>query len=176
MTYFSLIDSLFNWLRSKCVYWQGYLDYHAHIVCDIAITKITAEFRRISHCFGMIWHGWIQSPAVSKRYDIRWPNFGQPIPLSIDYFWNFCIGNSISTPSCSYCVWNSCCQNHSRNLPNFPLFSMILCGWIQSSAVRKRQDARCAVFAGLFRYQWTMFEIRLLIGLSHSFMVILRMK
>ena len=34
-------------------------------------------------------------------------------------------GKAISTPSCSYCVGNSCCQNHSRNLPNWPLYSMI---------------------------------------------------
>ena len=45
----SLIDSVFNWLRLKCV--STHRDnYHAHIVYKIATAKITADFRRISHC------------------------------------------------------------------------------------------------------------------------------
>ena len=101
--------------------------------------------------FGMIWYGWIQSSAVSKRKDVRSRSFPWLVPLSIDYVGNSSIGKAISnpSPSCSSCVWNSCCQNHSRNQSNFLLFSMILCGWIQSSTEHKRQDVWWSSFRSL---------------------------
>ena len=46
MMKFSLIDTVFNCLLLKCVYWYGYLDYQAHVVYEIAIADITAEYRR----------------------------------------------------------------------------------------------------------------------------------
>ena len=48
----------------------------------------------------------IQSSAVSKRQDLRWCSFRWSISLSIDYVWKSCIDRVISTPSCSYCIWN----------------------------------------------------------------------
>ena len=117
--------------RLWCSYyiWNSYCEIHR---------KIPPNFQLL----GMIWHGWMKSSAVSKRWDIRWRSFRWSIPLSIDCVWNSCIGMAISTPSSSYCVFNSSYQNHCRTLPNFPLSSMIWCGWIQSSAAPKRQDVR----------------------------------
>ena len=43
---------------------------------------------------------------------------------------------------------------------------MIWYAWIQSFAMFKQQDVRWCVFADRFRYQFTMFVIRILIGLS----------
>ena len=94
---------------------------HAHIVYEIHTAKTIADFCRIP-IVCMIWYGWIQSPAVSNRQDVRWCSFRSSIPLSIDYVWKSCIDRIISTPSCSYSIWYIYYQNHRRILPNLLLF------------------------------------------------------
>ena len=42
---------------------------------------------------------------------------------------------NVTTLLCSYCIWNSCCQNHRKNLPYFKYFCMNWYGWVQSPAV-----------------------------------------
>ena len=49
-------------------------------------------------------------------------SYWSSIPLSSDYVLNSNIDRVISTTSWSYCIWNSCCQNHRRIPPNFSLF------------------------------------------------------
>ena len=44
-----------------------------------------AQIRQIFLLFSMIWYWRVQSPAVSKRQDVRWCDFRWSIPLSIDY-------------------------------------------------------------------------------------------
>ena len=73
----------------------------------------------------MVWYGWIQSPTVSKRQDVRWCSFCWSIPLSIAYAWESRFVRVISTPSCSYCISNWYCQNHRRIPPNFLLFEWL---------------------------------------------------
>ena len=41
--------------------------------------------------FCMIWYGWLQSPAVYKRQNVRWYGFRWSIPISIDYVWSLYI-------------------------------------------------------------------------------------
>ena len=97
--------------------------------------------------FSIIWYGWFQSFAVSKRENLLpWWSLRWSIPISIGSVWNASIDWAISTPSCSSSVWNSYFQNRRRNLPNFQLSSLIWHGWIQSSAVFKRQDVRWCSF------------------------------
>ena len=84
----------------------------------------------------------------------------------IGQVWNATIDRAISTRSCSNCVCNSYCQNHHRNLPNFPWLSMIWYGWIQSYAASRRQDVQYWIFFRRFRYQLAMVSIPILIGLS----------
>ena len=98
-------------------------------------------FLKIVYC-------WIQSPAVSKRQDVGWRSFCWSLPLSIDYVWETDIDIVISTPSCSYCIWNRYCQNHRRILPNF-LFFIIIYGWTQATAESKRRDVRWYSFRWL---------------------------
>ena len=119
--------------------------------------------------FSMIWYCRIQSTAVFQERDIRWCSFRYSIPLSIDYFWKSCIDMDISTPSCSYCIWNRYCQNHRRIFPNFLLFA-----WFETLELNRLPWSNSkiydnAVFAIRFRYQLTMFGIRVLIWLSRFF-------
>ena len=114
----------------------------------------------------MIWCAWIQSPAVSKQQDARWYGFGWSIPLSFGNVCNLIIDMAISTPSCSYCIWNRYCQNHGSILPNFLLlewFDTLEFNRVPFSNNKMFDDVG---FAYRFRYQLTIFEIRLLIGLS----------
>ena len=72
MMKFSLIDSVISCLRLKCVYWLGYIDYHAHIVYDIATAKIAAaDFCRILHY--LEWFGTVELNRLpcpnNKIYD-----------------------------------------------------------------------------------------------------------
>ena len=75
--------------------------------------------------FSMTWYCRIQSPVVSKQQDVRWFGFRRSIPLSIEYIWSSSIDRAISTPSCSYCIWNRHCQNHRSIHPNFVLFAWL---------------------------------------------------
>ena len=119
--------------------------------------------------FSIVWHDLILSnsiAAVSKQRDVRWGGFRWSIPLSIVYVWNSYIGRSISTPSCSYSIWKRYCQNHRSILPIFLLFA-----WFDTvefnhlpSPNNKLYDD--VVFDDRFRYQLTMLEVYILIGLS----------
>ena len=123
------------------------------------------KFCRFVYC--LAWFDTVDfKPVLSKRQDVRWCNFRWSIPLSIDYIWKSGIDKVISTPSCSYCIWNRYCQNHRRILPNFLLFCMITYGWIQSPAVQMNKMYADVVFADRFRYPLTIFGYRVLIGLS----------
>ena len=125
-----------------------------------------AEILQIFLLFSMIWNCRIQSPAVSKRRDVRWCGFRCSIAIWIGYLWNACIDMAISTPSCSYCIWNRYRQNHRSILPHFLLFA-----WFDTLefnrlpwSINKISDD--AVFAGRFRYHLTMFGMCILIRLS----------
>ena len=105
-----------------------------------------AEILQIFQLFSMIWYCQVLSPAVSKRQDVRWCNFRWSIQLSIYYVLESDVDNVISTPSCSYCIWNSYCQNHRSILANFPLFEWLYTVAFQSTAEYKRQDVRWCSF------------------------------
>ena len=116
--------------------------------------------------FNMIWYCLVQSPAVSKRQDVRWCSFRWSIPLSIDHVWYSFIERVISTPSCSYCIRNWYCQNNRRILPNFVLF--VWFDTVEFYCLPCPNDKMYddVVFAGRFRYPLTMFGIRVLMGIS----------
>ena len=125
-----------------------------------------AAILQICLLFSMNWYCQIQLPAFSIQRDVRWCRFRWSIPLSIDYVWNSCIDRAILTHSCSYCVWNRYCQNHRSILPNF-----LLIAWFDTHefsrfpcANKKMHDE--VVYADRFRYQLTIFEVFILIGLS----------
>ena len=80
-----------------------------------------------------------------------WWSFRWSIPIAIDYHWSAYIDKVMATLFCSYCIWNRYCQNNRGILSNFPLFSMIWYGWIQSpAAVPKRQDV------GWWCFRWSI--------------------
>ena len=101
-----------------------------------------------------------------KQQDVRWCGFCWSIPLCIDYVWNSSIDRAISTPSCRYFIWNRYCQNYRSILPNFLLLAR--CNTLEFNRLpcsnNKMYDD--AVLADRFRYQLTMFGIRVLIWLS----------
>ena len=114
----------------------------------------------------MIWYYRFQLPAVPKQRDLRWCGFRWSITLSIDYVWNLSIDRVIATSSCSYCVWNRYCQNHRSILPNF-----LMSAWFDTLEFNRlpcsnKKIYDDVVYAGRFRYQLTMFEVFILIGLS----------
>ena len=113
----------------------------------------------------MIWYGCVQSPPVSKRQYVRWCSFRWSILLSFDYVYNWFIGMAISTPSCSYCIWNIYCQNH-RILPNFLLFVWFDTVQFNRMPCSNNKMYDDVVFADRFRYQLTMFEGGILTELS----------
>ena len=124
----------------------------------------------------MIWSGWMQWSAEPKRQVVPWRSFRWSVPLSIDYVWNWNFAKAIWTPACSYCAWNSCIQNHSGKLQDFPLFSMIWCGWIQSSAEPKRQVVRWWRFRMVHSaINWLCLKCVYCQSYLDSFMVILHM-
>ena len=124
------------------------------------------KFLQICLLFSMIWYCRFQSPAVSKRQDVRWCNFRWSIPLSIDYIWKSRIDTVISTPPFSYCIWNRYCQNRRRILPNFILFVWIHMVEFNRLPCQNDKMYDDVVFADGFRYPLTIFRNRLLIGLS----------
>ena len=66
----------------------------------------------------------------------------------------------------SYCIWNRYCQNHRRILGNFLLF--VWFGTMEFNSLPCPNDKMYddAVFADRLRYQLSMFEECILIGLS----------
>ena len=101
-----------------------------------------------------------------KQQDVRWCGFCWSIPLFIDYVCKSIVDMAISTPSCSYCIWNRYCQNRGSILPNFLLlewFDTLEFNRLPWSNNKMYDDA---VLEDRFHYQLTMFWITLLIGLS----------
>ena len=95
--------------------------FHTHTACEIDTAKITAAIFRISYRL----HDLIRLNLIVCHVQItnvRWCGFRRSIPLSIDYVWNCIIDRAISTPSCSYCIWNRYCQNRCSIVLNFVLF------------------------------------------------------
>ena len=144
--------------------------FHQVLVLDGSLQYVQcgpyAEILQIFLFFSMIWYCQVQSPALSKRQDVRWCNFRWSIPLSIDRVWESSIDKVISTPSCSYCICNRYCQNHRRLSPNF-----LLLVWFYTVEFNrlpwsndKMYDG--VVFADRFRYPSTIFGNWVLIGLS----------
>ena len=125
-----------------------------------------AAILQIFPLFSMMWNCRIQSPAVSKHRDVRWCGFRYSIPIRIGYLWNSCIDMAISTPSCSYCIWNRYWQNHRSILPNFLLFA-----WFDTLEFNRLPWSNNkiydeAVFADRFRYHLTMLGLCIFTGLS----------
>ena len=114
----------------------------------------------------MIWYGSIQSPVVSKQQDVRCCSFRWSIPLSIDYDWDSCIDIVLSTPSCSFCIWNRYCENHRRILPNFLLFLWFDTVEFNRLPCPNDKMYEDLIFADRFRYPLIMFGNEVLIGLS----------
>ena len=152
------------WINHSCIVIHKWLvlDGSLHYVQRVPY----AEILHIFLLFSMIWNCWIQLPSVSKQGDVRWCGFRWWIPLSIDYDWNSGVDRAISTPSCSYCVWNIYCQNYRSILPNFLLlawFDRFEFNRLPCSNNKMYDDA---VYPDRFLYQLTMFEVFILIGLS----------
>ena len=117
--------------------------------------------------FLLFWYGWIQSPAASKRHDVRWRSFCWSIPLQIGNVWDSYIVWIISTPSSAYCIWNRHCRNHRRNCRSsfllFACFATVEFNRLLCPNEKMYDDMVCADW---FRYQLSMFEVCTLIGLS----------
>ena len=122
-----------DWIYRSCVV------IHKSLVLDGSLHYLQcvtcAAILQIFILFSMIWYCRIQSPAVSKQRDVRWYGFRYSIPISIGYLWNACIDMAISTPSCSYCMWNRYWQNRRSILPNFLLFA-----WFDTLELNRRHD------------------------------------
>ena len=113
----------------------------AYISYEIDTAKIIAAYFRISFCL----HDVIRLNSVIyhvqiTRYSMM--QFRWSISLSIGYVWQSGIDWAISTPSCSYCIWNRWCQSHSSILPNFLLFV-----WFDTFEFNRlpRARARCTM-------------------------------
>ena len=133
------------------------------ITCNVYHMRHFCKFFLL---FGMILYCRIQLPVVYKQRDVRRCSFRWSIPPSFDYVWNSSIDMAMSTPSCSYCVWNRYFQNHSSILSN-----LLLIAWFDTHEFsrlpcsnNKMNDD--AVYANRFRYQLTMFEVFIFIRLS----------
>ena len=133
---------------------------HAHFAYETDTTK-NIEFP----IFCMIWYFIVQSPAVSKRQDVRWCSFRWSIPLWIGDVWHSCIDRAISHHWRSYCKWNRYCQNHRSILPNFPLFAWFDTVEFNCQPCSNNKMYDDTVFPDRFRYQLTKFEDCILIGL-----------
>ena len=106
---------------------------------------------------------------MSKHRDIRWCGFRYSIPISIGYLRHACIYMAISTPSCSYCIWNRYLQNHRCILPNFLLFAWFDALEFNCLPWSNNKIYDHAVFADRFSYHLTMLEMCILIWLSCLF-------
>ena len=162
----SLIDSVLKWLRSSSVYWYGYLDYHAHVVYELAITKITAELCRISKC--LAWFGTVEfnrlpcpndkiydDEVFADRFRYKLTMFDSRVlvrhsPLIYAQIAYQIAAIKITAEICriSYCIaWFDAVELNRLLSPNDKMYDD-------------------EIFAGWFRYPLTMFEMRILIGLS----------
>ena len=116
--------------------------------------------------FSKIWYCRIQSPAVSKQQDKRWCGFRWLIPISIDYVLHSSINRAISTPSCSYCIWNRFFQNNRSMLPIFLFFAWFDTVEFNRLPCSNNMMYDDVVFDDRFRHQLSMFELCILIGVS----------
>ena len=94
---------------------------HTHIACEIDTAKITAAIFRISYRL----HDLIRLTFIvyhDQKTKCTMMRFCRSNPLPFGYVWNCNIDRAISTPSCSYCIWNRYCQNHHSIVLNFLLF------------------------------------------------------
>ena len=162
-----LLDKFFDWTDHSCIV------IHKLLVLDVSLHYVQrvpcAAILQIFLLFGMIWYCQIQLPAVSKQRDVRLYGFRWSIPLSIDYVCNLSIDRSISTPSCSYYIWNRYCQNHRSILPHFLLFSWLDTVEFNGLPCPNNKMYDDVVFDNRFRFKLTMFEVCILIWLSILF-------
>ena len=93
----------------------------------------------------MIWYGWIQSPAVSKRHDVRWCSFRWSLLLSIVYVRNS-VFIGLSRILHAHISYETDTAKSSQHSAEFPIVCMIWYGWIQSPAVSIRPDVRWCSF------------------------------
>ena len=158
------------WIHIRAWIYCSCIVIHKSLVLDGSLHYVQcvpyAEILQIFLLFSMIWNCQIQSPAVSKQRDVRWCGFRYSIPVSIGYLWNACIDMAISTPSCSYCIWNRYWQNHRSILPNFLLFAWVDTLEFSRLPWSNNKIYDDAVFADRFRYHLTMFGMCILIRLS----------
>ena len=153
-----------DWIYRSCI------AIHKSLVLDVSLHYVYcvpyAEILQIFLLFSLIWNCRVPSPAVFKQRDKRWCGFRYSIPVSIGYLWNPCFDMAISTPSCSYGIWNRYWQNHRSIFPNFLLFA-----WFDTLEFNRLPWSNNkihddAVFADRFRYHLTMFEMFILMWLS----------
>ena len=138
---------------------------HALIAYEIDTVTIVPAFCRISnYLYDYIWLNSIA--CVSKRQDVRWCSLHWSIPLSINYIWKSSTDRVIANPSCSYCIRNRYCHNHSSVLMTFPLFASFDTVEFNRLPCSNNEMYDNIVFAFPFRYQLTMFEVCVLIWLS----------
>ena len=158
------------WIRILALTNRSCLVIHKSLVLDGSLHYVQcvpyAAILQIFQIFSMIWYCRNQSPVVSKQQDVRWCCFRWPIPLSIDYIWNASIDMAISTPSCSYCIWNRYFQNHRSILPNFLLFAWFHTVEFNRLPCLNNKMYDDAVFADRFRYRFNIFRLGILVGLS----------
>ena len=122
-------------------------------------------------CYCLAWFYTVDFSRLpcSKQQDVRWCGFRWSIPLSIDYVLNSSTIRNISTPSCSYCTWNSYCQNYRSILPYFLLFAWYDTVEFNRLPCSNNKMYDDAVFADRFRCKLTMFDECILIGPSRLF-------
>ena len=152
------------WINHSCIVIHKLLvlDGSLHYVQRVPYAAILQIFQ----FFSMIWYCLIQLPAMFQQRDVRWCGFRWLIALLIEYVCNSNIDRAISTPSCSYCVWNWYCQNHRSILPNFLLIASFDTLEFNRLPCSNNKMYDYAVYAGRFRFLLTIFEVFVLIGLS----------
>ena len=93
------------WIHIQAWIYYSSTAFHKALVLHGSLQYLqyapSAEIRQIWYCR-------VQSPAVSKRQDVRWCNFHWSIPLPIDYVWESSIDKFIAISSCrlSYCLYD----------------------------------------------------------------------
>ena len=161
---------IFCWINIPAGIYRSCIVTHKALVLDGSLQYVQcvpfAEILQIFVLFNRILYCWIRSPAVSKRQEVQWCSFRWSIPSSIDYVCYSDIDRAISTSWCSYCIWNRYCQNHRSILPNCLLFAWHYTVKFNRRPCSNKKMYDDVVFSDRFRYQLTMFEACILIGLS----------
>ena len=157
------------WIHILAWIYRSFIVFHMALVLDGSLQYVQcvpyAAILQIFLLFSMMWYCRNQSPSVSKRQDIRWCRFRWSIPLSNAYVLESIIDRVISTPSCSYCIWNRYCQNHRRILPNILLFVWFDTVEFNRLPCSNNKISDDAIFTDRFRYQLTMIDVCIWIGL-----------